>query len=64
MSDPIPLGDLPASTVARLGLKVPKSKSGKVASWKDVPSTWGICREHDVTWFPKDYGCMLCEGDE
>jgi len=37
----------------------------RVTAWKDIPSTWGICRQHGMCWWPKDAGCVLCEyGDE
>lgn len=35
----------------------------KVTAWRDVPPSWGVCKEHGWVWWPKDAGCVLCEGE-
>lgn len=57
--------DLPLAVKRELGMSPPKRTSSKVTAWKDVPSSWGVCRPHGMAWWPKDAGCVHCEyGDE
>lgn len=40
--------------------KRPRSSS-RVTAWKDVPGSWGQCREHGLAFFPRNLNCLFCE---
>lgn len=55
--------DVPPEVRRELGMSPPKRTSSRVTAWKDVPSSWGVCRPHGWAWWPKDAGCVHCEGE-
>ncbi len=61
--------EIPEAVRRELGVSgQEKRTSSRVTAWKDIPSSWGQCRPHGMTWWPKSAGCVRCEypdaGDE
>jgi hypothetical protein len=62
----IPFSSLPPEVQKQIDptAKVAIKRKSHTTAWKDVPASWGQCRDHGMAWFPVEAGCVFCEEDQ